>query len=181
MGSLRSLRRKERPEPVAPPVPSDIKVLNTIYRGTISQLKALLVQGANPDAQNEDAKTALEYAASYGKIGMVKVLVKYGANVNHRDSDRSTALHGAISFACRMLHPICTFLLDRSADPNAVDSRGNTPLMKAVLYREFDVAKLLLERGANATLRNNNGHRAIDLLRRGKGSESLRKLLKQVS
>ncbi|MGO9570396.1 MAG: ankyrin repeat domain-containing protein [Desulfomonilaceae bacterium] len=181
MGSLRSLMRKEKLEPVRPPIPSDDDVISAVYLGT-RQLKTLLSRGADPNAVNGNADSALGIAVLHGELGMIHLLVRYGADLDQRNVCGVTVLHLAVSSYPPGIAPkICNYLLDHGADVNASNSYGWTPLMRAVADDEFHVAKLLIERGADATLRNSNGERALDLLRRKKGSAALRKLLKQVS
>ena len=48
-------------------------------------------------------------------------------------------------------------LLDAKVDVNHQTNNGSTALMFACKYSKVEVAKLLLERGADKTLRDNNG------------------------
>ena len=45
---------------------------------------------------------------------------------------------------------------------------GNTPLMNAVHYRNINVARVLIERGADVTQRNRQGQTVVDLARPNK-------------
>lgn len=180
MGSLRSLRRRERPEPIPLPKPSDAELIEAIYHGTFKDVQALLKQQANANALSPRGTTALAVAALRGKLRMVQALVKHGADVNRRNADNSTALHTALSSLWKMVPKICRFLVNHGADINAVDSYGRTPLMAAVVFKEFDLAQFLLERGADSKLRDKNWKRAVDLIGHGKGSKALRKFLKQI-
>ena len=181
MGSLRSLRKKEV-EPVPPPIPSDDEVIMAVNAGEIRQLKTLLSRGADPNAVNGNADSALGIAVLHGELGMIHLLVRYGADLDQRNACGVTVLHLAVSSSLQGIGPkICNYLLDHGADVNASNSYGWTPLMRAVADDQFHIAKLLIERGADATLRNSNGERALDLLRRGKGSTSLRRVLKPIS
>ena len=53
-------------------------------------------------------------------------------------------------------------LLDNGADVNAQDVYGQTALMNAVGDDNIDVAEILMSRGANPTLMNNNGKTAAE-------------------
>ncbi len=180
MGSLRSLMRREV-EPVRPPIPSDEQLLEAIESGDIEQTEILLKQGANPNAEREWSGSALGMAATNGNLKLVQLLISHGANVNYCDQEGLTPLHWA---AFRDLEETCEisrFLLDCGARPNATDPDGRTPLMLAVAYKEnVDLVKLLLERGADATLTRRDGKRALDLFRKTK-NKALRKLLEPVS
>jgi uncharacterized protein len=178
MGSLRSLMRsKERLEPLALTVPSDAELIKAIQFGTVKQVQALLGQGANPNAVNHNGDSALYHAIDRDRLRIIQILVRHGANVNHRNSAYETPLH--VAWSKKRALKICSFLLDHGADPNAADLDGWRPLQAAVFHDLFDLAKLLLERGADPGLRDCNGDSALDLLRGVKGSESLRRLLKQ--
>ncbi len=182
MGSLRSLMRRERPEPVAPPRPSDEEVIMAAYTGEIGQLKALLAHGANPNATDGNCESALGIAVLHGEIEMIRLLLRCGAETDQRNACGFTALHLAVSSYLQSAAPeICDLLLDCGADVNACSPYGWTPLMVAIDHEEYDSAKILLERGADATLRRHDGKRAVDLLGRGKGHKALRKLLGPVS
>ena len=143
----------------------------------------MLAQGANPNAVNGNTDSALGIAVLHGELGMIHLLVRYGADLDQRNVCGFNALHLAVSSSLQSIAPkICKFLLNHGADVNAANPyNGETPLMLAVDHKEFDLAKLLIERGADATLRNNDGKRALDLLQRGKGSTTLRRVLEQVS
>ena len=181
MGSLRSLRRREV-EPVALTIPSDEEVINAVYGGTVKQVKTLLQRGADPNAVNGNTDSALGIAVLHGELGMIRLLVCYGADLDQRNVCGFNALHLAASSLHSMVPKICNYLLDHGADINAANPyNGQTPLMLAVADDQYHVAKLLIERGADATLRRRDGKRALDLLRRKKGSKALRKLLEPVS
>ncbi|MGB6063680.1 MAG: ankyrin repeat domain-containing protein [Desulfomonilaceae bacterium] len=125
--------------------------------------------------------TGLAYAAHLGKLRMAQVLVKNGADVNQKGNLERAPLTIAVACPLATRQKICRLLLDRGADVNAADCDGNTPLMIAVRFKRFDLARHLVERGANPKLRNRDWKRAVDLIGHGKGSKALKKLLKQVS
>ena len=53
-------------------------------------------------------------------------------------------------------------LLSRGANPNVIDSGGETPLMKAALNNFVKMASLLIANGANVNARDNYGFTAMD-------------------
>ena len=72
-----------------------------------------------------------------------RLLLENGANVDALNQQGFTALH----VAAKAGHEgICSFLLERSADPNVKGHRSKTPLHKA---KHPKIVQLLLERGAN--------------------------------
>ena len=48
-------------------------------------------------------------------------------------------------------------LLDKGADVNAQDEKGNTPLMAAAAINNAELCRLLLDKGAVVTLANKAG------------------------
>jgi len=59
-----------------------------------------------------------------------------------------------------------SLLLEAGAAIDAADNEGNTPLHEAVRSRQHLVVRLLVDRGANKTLRNAPGYTAVELARR---------------
>src|SRR5436853_6261323 len=46
------------------------------------------------------------------------------------------------------------FLLDKKADPNALYREGYTPLIEAIDRKYFEIARLLIQHGADVTLKD---------------------------
>jgi ankyrin repeat protein len=81
------------------------------------------------------------------------------------DDDGRTPLHRAIDAGAEDAGRL---LVDAGADVNRPDRWGNTPLWRAV-YQVCDTAalvELLLERGADPTVKNNHDVSALDLARK---------------
>lgn len=66
-------------------------------------------------------------------------------------------------------------LVDAGSDVNARDAAvsGNGPLHWAVLHGHAEAAMVLINAGADVTMRNRNGHSAIDLARERGGLDAL--------
>jgi hemoglobin len=78
---------------------------------------------------------------------VVETLVRHGAEVNARSgAGEQTALHMA---ARRGNTAVAGALLDAGAEIEARDTKGETPLRRAVNCRHQPVVRLLMERGAN--------------------------------
>ena len=155
--------------------------------GHVAVVKLLLGWKAN-DTRFSDmrVKEALRAASQYGHLEVARVLVEYGTTVHalshalyHAvernqieiallllDSGASfnvapaAADYSAWMLACRHnLLSMMRLLLDRGADPNALDARGWSPLMTAL--SRPDVLKILLERGADPNLSFVDGSAAL--------------------
>ena len=118
--------------------------------GCVEVVGLLLRLGVDPNLQDRGGHTPLycvanECASETGPE-LVRVLVRAGADVNACGGvTRATALHMA---ARRGFAGIASALLDCGAAMEAKDTKGATPLQRAINCRRDTVAQLLVERGA---------------------------------
>lgn len=121
----------------------------------------VLVQARNInlDAKSLLGDTALMIAAYKGNLAAVKVLIGKGAQINQPGW---TALHYAASVGN---NEIVQLLLDNAAYIDAESPNKTTPIMMAARAGFILTVKLLLDEGADATLKNTAGMTAIDLAR----------------
>lgn len=112
------------------------------------------------NAFNKARESALMYAALHGQIDLVRRLVERGAQVNHPGW---TPLHYA---ATTGQTEVIEFLLEKNAYIDAASENGTTPLMLAARGNHTRAARLLVERGADPSLRNDAGLGAPEYLMR---------------
>jgi uncharacterized protein len=106
----------------------------------------LLDRGADIEVRNKGGLMALHAAAYAGNLEVVKLLVAEGAAVNDRKNFyQMSPLHGA---AEEGRTDVVAFLLTKSADVEATERNGYTPLTQAGWRAHWDTAKLLMEAGA---------------------------------
>lgn len=121
---------------------------------------------------NPAGESALMLAAIKGQLEWCERLLKRGAKVNQPGW---SPLHYAASGP----NPrIVELLLGRGAALEARSPNGSTPLMMAARYGSEDAVRLLVERGADPTLRNERDLSAADFARlagREKLAEQLRR------
>ena len=124
-------------------------------------LKALIdYPGVNVNATNAADESALMYLAMYGDLELAGVLIQKGAIVNK--PDWAPLHYAAMNGELKMID----FLLERSAYIDAASENGTTPMMMAARSGKIDAVKMLVERGADPSQRNNAGLTAADYLRR---------------
>lgn len=128
---------------------------------TAAVAEALLAAGAERESKNAGGYTPLHSAAWAGNIEVVNCLLTKGANPNCTNGMQQTPLHSA---AVMGHAEVVSALLAAKANPNVLDLETYTPLHKATQGNGFpDVAKRLLEGGADANIRTVKGQTALDL------------------
>ncbi|HYW57294.1 MAG TPA: ankyrin repeat domain-containing protein [Polaromonas sp.] len=116
---------------------------------------------------NAKGESALMIAALRGHQDIVVKLVKKDADVNKTGW---TPLHYAASSG----HiEIMSFLLENHAYIDAESPNKTTPLMMAAQYSNAAAVKFLLEAGADATLKNQQGLTAIQFAQRASRTDSI--------
>ena len=126
-----------------------------------ADVAALLMKapGIDLEAKARNGDTALMIAAFKANKPAVQALIALDAEVNRPGW---TALHYAASVGA---NDIVQILLDASAYIDAESPNKTTPLMMAARGGHILTVKLLLDEGADATLKNDQGLSAIDLAR----------------
>jgi len=98
---------------------------------------------------------------NYGtKVGWI--LLARGADVNEKGAHGETAVHWA-AIARHHITDALDLLLMFQADVNVTDKDKETPLMKAIQATNYDAVELLLARGADLNIKNNQGKTALDI------------------
>ena len=149
-------------------------------------VNALLQKGANVNAETNDGTTPLIYSTMHGNVPTVTLLLNNGAKINVVDNEDKTPLVHAILnnnypvvkllldrganvniekyiksplwWAMKKKNePIARLLLDKGADINTKDDKGNTPLITAIIGKEYNDLSFLLKIGANIDIPNNSG------------------------
>eukprot|EP00697_Spironema_sp_BW2_P002457 gnl/Spiro4/13272_TR7049_c0_g1_i1.p1 gnl/Spiro4/13272_TR7049_c0_g1~~gnl/Spiro4/13272_TR7049_c0_g1_i1.p1 ORF type:complete len:225 (+),score=39.47 gnl/Spiro4/13272_TR7049_c0_g1_i1:241-915(+) len=122
---------------------------------------------------------SLDEAIKGNRLRDVQRLVAEGADLDSTDSSvyGRTPLHWA---CCQNADPsIAIFLLERGADPNALDEYGESPLFYACRYGHADLVRALIECGADVNLSNKHNQQARHLARSHSHLHIVRILMEQ--
>lgn len=105
--------------------------------------------------------SALHIAAKEGFPDIVKLLIAAGANVSIQNHKLSTPVH----FVCYTNHDIkiLKMLLDAKSSPSIPDEKGMTPLLVCCTSGRNDMITLLMEYGADPTVRDLSHRSAHDI------------------
>jgi ankyrin repeat protein len=143
----------------------DTALMLAARSGSLSAVQALLAAGARVDARDAwHGETALMWAAGENHADVVRVLAGHGAAIDAVSTAFTWDLKqtGVASQLPRggltaLLHAAredaleaAAVLFELGANPNLLDAQGLSPLRVAITNGNLDIAKLLLERGANA-------------------------------
>ena len=110
------------------------------------------------DISNKFGETPLMMASIDGNLALVKTLVVQNkAQINHIGW---TPLHYASS---RGQLEVAQYLIANGAKIDSLSVSNTTPLMMAVIGSNETLIKLLLDKGADLKLRNDQGFTAIDI------------------
>lgn len=141
-------------------------LLIAIRAGSLKVANFLLDQNAvKVEVRNRQEESPLMMAALKGQLTLVKRLIERKAEVN---KPGWTPLHYAATNAEPVSVEITRLLLEHHAYINAHSPNRTTPLMMAAHYGNPDVVQLLLEEGADASMKNEKGLSAMDFARNAK-------------
>jgi ankyrin repeat protein len=138
-----------------------------------ASVRLLLGHESHPSPM--DLSRALANAAATGNVEVIRMLLARGADVNAASPPESDGRVKNGPIALGSLTPLIVAvaysgyetvktLLDAGAKVNAQDVRGMTPLMLAVASDRPDdrVARILIEKGADLSIKDKDGETALD-------------------
>jgi uncharacterized protein len=114
------------------------------------------------EARNAQGESPLMMAAIKGHLEAARVLIEAKAEVNKTGW---TPLHYAASNPEPESKAMVALLLEHHAYIDAESPNKTTPLMMAARYGSSETIQLLLEEGADPSLRNELGLTAVDFAR----------------
>jgi ankyrin repeat protein len=137
-------------------VPDNLS-LTSLMKASINNhleiVKMLLNFGANPRIRTKNGESALTLACMQENLQIVEKLIVAKADVNEIDEHKRTPLLKAARHNSK--NEILELLLKNGARHDLADEEGNTPLHFAAMRGTVEVAKFLMNLGANPYARNN--------------------------
>lgn len=125
-----------------------------VNKGHTDIAKLLLDAGANPHAVHAETGSSLvHFAAEGGNLAIVDLLRKYRVDLNHSNLvTRASALHHAVMAG--QFNILSTLIDKDNLNINAKTIDGDTPAHIAVTTNNLPALALLLKKGADTTIRN---------------------------
>lgn len=142
--------------------------LPIIMQGTIThdgvQLAQILLSSNKIDSTTTivGQRHALSYAAELGREELTKLFLQHGFEPNALDKSGWSALNTAISFKQNGI--VKTLLDDQRTNPN-LDISSWTPTMLAASSGNKEAVEMLIKKGADLRLKNQDGKTAYDIAR----------------
>jgi ankyrin repeat protein len=113
-------------------------------------LRLLLRFGADINVQNKVGNTPLFHAIEWNsQVEIMEILGHHGASVNIKNKLGDTPLDRAMMQGSSSSIHLVQWLLGQGADVNARNAAGETPLWRALEHCIKDVARILVEHGAD--------------------------------
>ena len=133
-----------------------LKELNTKYPFTSSYNEELENAGF---FENIHLFKVVAYFIKKGDLNTLKSFLEAGFGVNSSEPGDfgSSLLHNAIRYGQM---EIFNYLIEEGADIDFVDAVGWTPLMEAIIDHQPAFGKVLVEKGADQTIKNQKGANA---------------------
>jgi hypothetical protein len=156
-GTIKALLARGLDPNLIEPERGDTGLIFSLRENSMDAFNALLnAQGTDIEAKAMNGDNALMIACYKGNKPAVEALIAKGAEVNRPGW---APLHYAAAIGN---NEIVQILLDHSAYIDAESPNRTTPLMMAARSGHILTVKLLLDEGADATLKNDLGMTAID-------------------
>ena len=157
--------------------PEGLHPLALAMKGPSPGVLGLLLNAKSVQVEYRNAadESPLMLAAMAGMVEVCKRLIALDADVNKTGW---TPLHYA---ATAGQVAVIRVLLENSAYIDAESPNKSTPLMMAAMYSDSETVRLLLDEGADASLKNDKGMTALDFANAAGRGASAREITKHLT
>ena len=128
-------------------------------------IKKHIKSGADLQETNEAGESVLACALRAGcSMDTLMLLIESGADIFDFDDEGVSIFDMAITYDNI---PMVSYLIEQGIDVNKTTRKsGFTALMAAACYGRVEIAKMLLEKGADQYVKDSKGFTAIDFARK---------------
>lgn len=146
-----------------------------MYKGAAKCVRVLLLsKQLNVNQADMHGDTPIMVASALDNSGWVAALISEGASVN-RPGQWAPLHYAAASGSLKAVQ----MLLDAGADINAKSANGTTPLMMAARENKAEVARYLLQKGADPSVVNQSEYNAAGYAMRAKNKDLAMDIMKK--
>lgn len=139
---------------------AQVDIFELARHGSVEDFKtAIENHPERVDAQDNRGSTPLILACYYNNIDVVKLLIDKVKDINGSTKDGSPLMAAAV----KGYNTIAKLLLDAGANPNAEDANKTTALHYATMFKNYDLAVMLLAAGSDPNHKNNVNQSPFDL------------------
>lgn len=119
--------------------------------GFVDAAKMLIKYGADPNTSaGPEADTPLALSVLESKVELVQLFLMYGGDPNRIMANGNTVLIRAIDR--KTSKRLIELMLNYGSDPNGKNGEGTSPMFQCISMQRFDLAQVLLDRGADPNL-----------------------------
>ena len=139
------------------------------YKDYSNDVPLLLEHGAEVNIRDKDNQTPLLLAMQGRQFKIARILIEHGADASVEDKNGKNLLHLVLQPASYIrdeddVLDLAQSLLKHGVEVNRRDKDNQTPLLLAIKFSWFKVARILVEHGADANTEDKSGKNLLHLL-----------------
>jgi hypothetical protein len=146
--------------------PLRTRLLQAIREGNVLLVEELVDIGVSLESKDAHGMTPLHWAAREGQARIAEILVDHQAPLDAvaEGAHEQTPLIMACESPREGAKDVAVLLLQRGANPDVQDSKGNTAMHHVSRTAEAEVLEALVNAEANPNIKNNEGMSPLDIV-----------------